>query len=64
MGAIDVELKPFMTPNYAIEKSQERKYQVGEVDANTLSDMCDYYRTKVFVRAGKSDPKRQEITGV
>ena len=34
---------------------------VSEVDAETLSKLCNDFRAEVFKKAGKIDPYKQEI---
>ena len=61
-----VELQPFGTPNYVIQKMAPRpkqdgivecpKYHLRELDAETLAGLCDQFRREIFEKAGKSDP--------
>ena len=34
------------------------QYELHELDADTLSDLCDRYRASVFEIAGKKDPRQ------
>lgn len=60
-----VGLQPFMTPNFVIAKlpagrnggQDAPKWHLGEISAETLSDLCDVFRAEIFAKAGKSDPK-------
>jgi len=60
---IEVELKPFNIPNYAIMErhepgDDERSFPLSMIDANTLDRMCDAFRDAVFNKAGKQQPPR------
>lgn len=60
-----ITLKPFIVPDFVIQetpifKRQEGfvepiKYSLKEVDTNTLSEMCQKFRAKVFQKAEKQD---------
>lgn len=64
---IDVELRPFIVPNYvsAMAKPRPREqgvvespsYALSELDEKTLSALCDEFRATVFEKAGKDDPR-------
>lgn len=68
---MEIKLKPFMTPNYVIQEAPARSRQEGfvsapsfplsDVDAETLSRMCEEFRSEIFRKAGKTDPQRFEI---
>lgn len=61
-----VELLPFGTPNFVIQKTAPRprqegmieapKYSLRELDAETLAGLCDQFRREIFEKAGKPDP--------
>jgi hypothetical protein len=63
-----IELRPFTVPNYVIHKADPIRKLVGfieapkshlsELDADTLSALCDEFRAEVFRKAGKKDAKR------
>lgn len=63
----EVELKPFMTPNFVITEmppgvrqdgfKEAPKLPLSDVDASTLSMLCDQFRADVFEKAGKQDPR-------
>ena len=36
--------------------SEARKFHLSEVDAETLSKMCDDFRSEIFKKAGKRPP--------
>jgi hypothetical protein len=67
---IDLELQPFNTPNFVIVKMPARprhdgwqespKYSLAELDAQTLSALCDQFRAEIFKKAGKDDPRPTE----
>ena len=64
-----VETLPWLTPNFVRIKRDPRPRQEGidfnaaegfsleQVDAETLSDMCDEFRREIFNKAKKEDPK-------
>lgn len=60
-------LQPFRVPNFVLEKvtlgqlarcgfGQSRTFSLHELDAQTLSHLCDQFRAEVFKKAGKQDP--------
>ena len=63
---MQIELRPIQTPNFIIQKVAEQprqagfqeapKYAIKDVDAETLSDLCDQFRKDMFAKAGKPDP--------
>ena len=63
---MEIELHPFTTPNFVIQKVEPRprqegmieapKYHLRELDPATLSRLCDQFRRDVFEKAGKTDP--------
>ncbi len=65
---ITIELQSFNTPNYVsvLPKQGVRqdgmvespKWHINELDATTLSEMCDQFRHDVFTKAGKVDPRK------
>lgn len=70
MAKLNIELQPFTVPNFVAQKApvglrQEgfksvHSYPLRDVDAQTLSDMCDAFRREVFVKALKLDPKAEK----
>lgn len=64
---MNIKLKPFGTPSFAILIMPAGKRQDGftptdgiplrEIDAEELSDMCDAFRAEIFKKAGKPDPE-------
>jgi hypothetical protein len=62
-----VDLNPWMTPNFVTGKVSPRarqegmtegpKWHISDVDADTLSQMCDDFRAEIFKKAGKADPR-------
>ena len=60
-----IKLKPIGTPNYILlEKKLDNgtfeeitSVHLSEVDAETLSNLCDAWRKEVFKKAKKTDPK-------
>lgn len=63
-----IKLRPFSIPNFVIQEMPPRtkqegfsnapSYYLSEVDAETLSDMCDKFREEIFKKAQKEDPKK------
>lgn len=58
---IEIELKPFNIPNFAIAErhepgDDERSFPLALIDANTLDRMCEDFRNAVFKKAGKQQP--------
>lgn len=63
----EIDVQPFMTPNFVITRMPTGKKQDGfqeapklplaDVDAATLSMLCDQFRSDVFAKAGKKDPR-------
>jgi len=63
MTTINLDLNPFPVPNSVSAKLPPGKKQdgfkiaptipLGELDDNTLHEMCDEFRTAIFARAYK-----------
>lgn len=63
---VEVELKPFIVPNYALQVSksgkredgfiEDQKFHLSDLDPITLSNLCDEFRREVFRKAGKEQP--------
>jgi hypothetical protein len=63
---MQIELLPFSTPNFVLQKMAPRlrqeglvevsSYHLRELDAKTLAGLCDQFRRDVFAKAGKADP--------
>jgi hypothetical protein len=68
MTEIKQKLRPFMTPNFVSVEMPPRprqeglveapKFALAELDAETLSELCDEFRADVFRKANKTDPRR------
>lgn len=59
---IEVELRPWMTPNFACSVAPENTVEAASIplkdlDAATLGRLCDEFRVDVFKKAGKPDPR-------
>lgn len=64
---IEMELVPWVTPNFVSFKMPPRPRQEGfiegpklsltEVPVGVLCEMCDTFRKQVFEKALKTDPK-------
>jgi len=37
------------------------KWELHDVDADTLAAQCDQFRAEVFLKAGKSDPAKNAV---
>jgi hypothetical protein len=69
MASKNVELQPFTVPNYVRQSMPPVKRQdgwheapihpLGDLDAETLAQLCDDFRRAVFEKAGKADPSRR-----
>lgn len=63
----NIELQPFITPNYVLVKMPARprqegfqenpKFALSELEESTLSELCDKFREEIFLKAGKEDPR-------
>lgn len=56
-----VELVPFPVPNGVNYGDNTAGFSLHEIDAEALSAQCDRFRADVFAKAGKKDPRDQEI---
>lgn len=64
---IDLEIKPFSTPNCVIPVQKAGLKQDGynptegislrDIDEGTLSNLCDQFRKDIFKKAEKKDPR-------
>jgi len=64
---MNVDILPWNTPNFVLAKTGPRTRQEGiinppswhlrDVDAETLSKMCDDFRADIFFKAEKKDPR-------
>lgn len=65
-ATIEIELKPFMVPNFVsvVEPPGKREegfkegmsYPLSAIGEYTLDRMCDNFRSEVFKKAGKNPP--------
>jgi len=65
-ATLQVELQPFLVPNFvrAVGKVGLKQdglqelpgYPLSDLDAETLSRLCDDFRDEVFKKAGKQQP--------
>jgi hypothetical protein len=63
---MNIELKPFNTPNFVIQKvaagkrqdgfTEAPKYSLCEIPAETLDELCNEFRAEIFKKAKKKDP--------
>jgi hypothetical protein len=70
MSKICVELEPIRVPNFIIQRvlpgkredgfMEAPKYAVGALDADTIGELCDEFRSDMFAKAGMSDPALRE----
>jgi len=64
---INIEIKPFIVPNFVVAKTKTRLQQEGfvsspswplsEVDPEILDELCEQFRLDVFRKAGVQDPR-------
>lgn len=62
-----IKLKPFNVPSFAIQEipagsrqegfTQAPSYPLSDLGADTLDALCAEFRSSVFAKAGKMDPK-------
>lgn len=62
-----IDVNRWMVPNFVTLKMPPGKRQDGfkqapslplsDVDADTLSDLCDAFREEIFKKSGKADPR-------
>ena len=67
-----ITFRPFISPHYALEGLSPHPGEAGfttisarsirDIDAETLSQMCDDFRADVFRKAGKADPTPKGTT--
>lgn len=65
---VELKLKPFQVPNYVFSEhppilrqegfQESPKFALNELSEESLSELCDQFRTDIFRKAGKADPKR------
>jgi hypothetical protein len=63
----EVEVQPFTTPNFVITVmppgarqegiKEAPKIPLADMEAATLSLLCDQFREEIFSKAGKKDPR-------
>ena len=63
-----LEFIPWTLPQFCSQKMPPKprengflecpKWSLKDIDEETLSDMCDDFRSSVFEKAGKKDPKK------
>lgn len=69
---IEIELQPVRTPNFILQKVEPQSrqdgfqeppaYAVKDLEAQTISELCDQFRKDMFAKAGKTDPREEENT--
>jgi len=52
-----VELEPWGTPNFVRTKLGGDSIKIEDLEAETLSALCDEFRKTMFERAGWLDPR-------
>jgi hypothetical protein len=67
MTTIQLKLKPWMAPNFAVPERPPGRREDGvhfdtgipisSLPVDVLSQMCDDWRAEVFRKAGKKDPR-------
>lgn len=68
-ATLQVELQPFMVPNFVrpVSKPGKREdglaetgaYPLSDLDSITLDRLCEQFRSEVFRKAGKEQPPCQ-----
>ena len=70
---VELELMPWIVPNFVTAKMPARprqegfspdalpKWSLAELDANVLAAQCDEFRAEVFRKAWKDDPANAGI---
>ena len=63
-----IEIQPFTVPDYviAVSKSglkqdglvESPKFNIRDIEEQTLSELCDKFRYDVFEKAGKKDTRK------
>lgn len=58
---MEIKLRPFRTPNFVIIPETYGRstdsIPLCDVPAKDLSDLCDQFRSEIFRKAGKKDPR-------
>ena len=67
MSTVELNLRPFITPNFVIAETlpgnrgegmkEAPSFPLSAVDAESLSLMCDAFRHEVFKKANAQDPR-------
>jgi hypothetical protein len=70
---MNIKLKRWQAPSYALGEApvgrrqdgftEGPKWHVSEVDADSLSVLCDQFREDVFAKARKVDPRLRQAGG-
>jgi len=63
---LKIKLKPWTTPNFVVANlppvrrqdgfNESQGFPLQDVEAETLSELCDVFRAEIFRKAGKEDP--------
>ncbi len=71
-ATLEVELQPFVTPNFVRAKAPTRPreeglveaptYPLSDLDSRTLDKLCEQFKTEVFKKAGKEPLPQCEPT--
>lgn len=68
---IKIKLKPFRVPNFVLVDADRvgqrqdgfnpdnngMKFELSQLDEDTLDELCEQFRADVFQKAGKVDPE-------
>lgn len=63
---IEIRLKPFRVPNFVLadkdsaDPSNDTKFALADLDANTLEALCEDFTREIFRKAGKERPERDQ----
>ena len=61
---VKLKVKPFRIPNFvladkqAADASNDTKFALSDLDADTLERLCEQFTKEVFKKAGKQRPAR------
>jgi len=63
-ASLEVELKPFATPNFVLLESkvggEPASVPLSALDSLTLDRLCEQFRSEVFKKAGKPQPPQDK----
>lgn len=61
MATLKLDLKDWQVPGFVQTqlpgKGETSSVKIEDVEADSLSELCDNFRRSIFKRAGKQDPR-------